>query len=201
MNLSMRFALHAALLAPLVFTACGGEGKPRQLPAGQADAELRKWWNAVSPSTTGDPRQRRAWQMKLTTWLASEWPPTPQTIWSRYAYGLDVTMDGAAGVSAPFARMECRAGHDPNRVLIPMDGRVKAVATHPVRPHGGWRYTLEDEKRVLDLALALTSAPPAEARGTLGLVSYYQSWRLGSAEIAAMVEPRHRAFFAWLAKQ
>lgn len=196
---SMRRILATAILAAFVLTACGGEGRPRKVRAGDAEVELRKWWSASVPAAGGTGR--RDWQMAFTTWLPSEWPPTPQTIWSRYTYGLDVTMDGASGVSAPFARMERHAGNDPDRVLIPMEQRIKAVATHPVRPHGGWRYTLDDEKRILDLALGLISAPPEEGRGTLGLVSYYQSWRLGNAEIAAMVEPRHRAFFAWLAKQ
>ena len=48
------------------------------------------------------------------------------------------------------------------------------------------------------LALALTGAPPPETSGAPGLNSYYQSWRLGSAEIATHVQPRHRAFFDWL---
>lgn len=204
MSLPLRRIIAAVfVIAPLVLTACGGDGRPRRVAASGADEELRKWWNASVSAAAGDaPRgDRRDWQLAFTTWLPNEWPPTPQTIWTRYAYGLDVTMDGASGVSMPFARMECRAGNDPSRVLFPMDGRIKAIATHPVRPHGGWRYSLDDEKRILDLALGLTSTPPPQARGTLGLISYYQSWRLGNAEIAAMVETRHRAFFAWLAKQ
>ena len=113
--------------------------------------------------------------MKLTTWLPSQWPPTPQTVWTRYAYGLDVTLDGSAGVSAPFARIERHTGEDRDQTLIPMERKLRKVATHPVRPHDGWNYTLEDEKRLFAMALALTAAPPAEARGTLGLASYYKS--------------------------
>src|SRR4030095_10685587 len=94
-----------------------------------------------------------------TTCLQSECPPTSRTVWTRYAYGLDVTLDGAAGVSAPFARIERRAGDDPNRVIVPMSQHVKAIDTHPVRPHGGWNYTLEDEQKILRQVLELTSAP------------------------------------------
>ena len=82
-----------------------------------------------------------------------------------------------------------------------MSAKIEAITTHPVRPHGGWNYTLEDEKRILSQALALISAAPPDARDTQALISYYKSWRLGSAEIAALVEPRHRAFFAWLGRQ
>lgn len=192
-----------AVFVGLILHACAANPAPRTLRAAAVDEALCELWIAARPGYREDtPREKmREWQMKLTTWLPGEWPPTPQTVWTRYAYGLDVTLDGSAGVSAPFARLERRAGEDPNRVLTPMARSLKVIAIHPVRPHGGWNYTLADEKRVLAHALSLTAAPPAEARGALGLVSYYQAWRLGSAEIAAHVAPQHRAFFAWLDAQ
>ena len=190
-------------LASLALSACAQEAAPRTLRSDAADTALHELWLTALPAAAHDtpPKDRREWQMQLTTWLPSEWPPTPRTVWTRYAYGLDVTLDGIAGVSAPFARLERGSGDDPNRVLVPMARKVKAVATQPVRPHGGWNYTLDDEKRILAQALALTAALPPEARGTPGLIAYYKSWRLGHAEIAALVQPRHRAFFAWLASQ
>jgi hypothetical protein len=203
MSQSVRPALLAVLLAPLVFTACGGEGKPRKLPANEAEAAVHEYWRSVVPARgdTGPRSKAPDWQMHFTTWLPSEWPPTPQTVWSRYAYGLDVSHDGSCDVAAPIVRIERRTGEAKEVTLIPMATRLKVVGVHPVRPTPGWHYTLEDEKRVLAQALALTAAPPPEARGTLGLVSYYQSWRLSHAVIAGHVEARHRAFFAWLEKQ
>lgn len=80
-----------------------------------------------------------------------------------------------------------------------MAAKLKVIAVHPVRPHGGWRYTLDDEKRILTMALSLTGAPAPDARGDGGLKSYFRSWRLGNAYIVARgVEPKHRAFFDWL---
>src|SRR4030095_15742020 len=162
-------------------------------------AALQEFGSNALPATPKNASRKdvRNWQMKLTTWLPSEWPPTTGTVWTRYAYGLDVTLDGAAGVSAPFARIERRAGDDPNRLIVPMSQHVKAIDIHPVRPHGGWNYTLEDEQKVLRQVLELTSA----ASDTKQIAAYYHAWRLGSAEIAAHVSSRHKAFFDWLKAQ
>ena len=85
--------------------------------------------------------------------------------------------------------------------VTPMAKSVASVATHGVRPHAGWKYTAEDERRILTMAFALRSAPPDDARADLGFRSYYSSWLLGNAEIAAMIEPAHAAFFKWLRKK
>lgn len=166
----------------------------------ERDAVIESQWLEVLRNTPDDKpaRMKREWKMLLTTWLPGEWPPTPQTVWTRYAYGLDVSMDGASDVSAPFARIERQTGDVSREAVTPMAAKLKVIAVHPVRPHGGWRYTLDDEKRILTMALSLTGAPAPDARGDGGLKSYFQSWRLGNAEIAAHVEPKHRAFFDWL---
>lgn len=179
-----------------------GKEVPRVIALKDSQAEVRQLFqNAVDESPKVGEKGKREWLLTFTTWLPNEWPPTPKTIWTRYAYGLDVALDGASGVSEPVARLERGVG-DPKQVtLVSMAGRLNRIGTHPVRPHGGWRYTLEDEQRVLQHALALTSEPTIDARGTIGLISYFQSWRLGSAEIAAHVAHKHKAFFAWLGRQ
>jgi hypothetical protein len=190
----------AMIAVGTLLTLCVRAAKPEPRTVRQEDVDgaLRELWLSVAPTASGPSRNgSRDWQMKQTTWLPNEWPPTPQTVWTRYAYGLDVTLDGSAGVSAPFARVERRAGSDGTSVIIPMERRLKSVATHPVRPHGGWNYTLEDEKRIPTRVLALASAPS----DTKQIAVYYQSWRLGSTEIAAQVAPRHRKFFDWLKEQ
>ena len=174
--------------------------QPRTVGSQERDGVLQALWSDVLRHTPDDKpaRMKREWKMLLTTWLPNQWPPTPQTIWTRYAYGLDISMDGASDVSAPFARIERPVGEDSREIITPMAAKLKVIAVHPVRPHGGWRYTLDDEKRILTMALSLTAAPPADARGAVGMKSYFQSWRLGNAEIAAHVEPKHREFFGWL---
>jgi hypothetical protein len=173
-------------------TLCVKAAKPasRTVRADQVDSELHQLWR-------GTRKNGRDWRMKQTTWLPSEWPPSPGIVWTRYAYGLDVTLDGSAGVSAPFARVERMAGNDASCVISPMEQNVKSFATHPVRPHGGWNYTLAEETEILSQVLKLESVPS----DTRKIAKYYQSWRLGSAEIAAHVASRHRAFFDWLKSQ
>jgi hypothetical protein len=203
MHLNLRVALVAIAAIAVVtsLTLCARGAKPDARTVRTADVEdaLHELWINVVPATPKNASRKevRDWQMKLTTWLPNEWPPTSKTVWTRYAYGLDVSLDGVAGVSAPFARIERRAGEDPNCTVIPMERRIKAIDTHPVRPHGGWNYTLEDEKKILARVLALTSTPS----DTRQISAYYQSWRLGSAEIASQVVPRHRQFFDWLKAQ
>ncbi len=173
---------------------------PQSVSPKQTDSVLDSLWMEALRNTPDDKpaRMKREWKMLRTTWLPSEWPPTSRTTWTRYAYGLDMSLDGSSDVSAPFARIERHVGDESREIVTPMAAKLKVIAVHPVRPHGGWRYTLEDEKRMLTLALSLTAAPPPEARGAIGMKSYFQSWRLGNAEIAAHVEPAHRAFFDWL---
>lgn len=188
------------ILSLFMLVQCTAEEKPLTIRENELDEELGRLWKSVVPATgpKGPRSKTPEWQMKLTTWLPSEWPPRGGTVWTRYAYGLDVSMDGASDVSAPFARVERRRGAGGKLTIIPMATKLKVIAVHPVRPHGGWRYTLEDEKRMLTMALALTGAPPSDSRGGIGIKSYFQSWRLGNAEIAAHVQGRHRAFFNWL---
>ena len=180
-----------------------GERSSQTMRTADLEAALKTLWRETAHEVTKEtPRgSARDWIMQQTTWLPSEWPPTPGTVWTRYVYGLDVALDGVAGVSAPIARVERKTGEDPNRILIPMARRLKVVAARPVRPKGGWRYTGDDEKRVLAQVLSLTQAQPAEAKDALGLVAYYRSWKLGNEEITAEVAARHREFFAWLARR
>jgi hypothetical protein len=203
MHLNLRLALLAIAAVAVVtsLTLCARAAKPdaRTVRTTDVDAALQELWINAVPTTPKNASRKeiRNWQLKLTTWLPGEWPPTSKTVWTRYAYGLDVTLDGVAGVSAPFARIERRVGEDSNCIVIPMEQQIKAIDTHPVRPHGGWNYTLEDEKKILARVLALTSMPS----DTKQISAYYQSWRLGSAEIASRVASRHRQFFEWLKAQ
>ena len=181
----------------------GAESTARGVSLKDGETAIRKLFEqAVAASSEAAPRPAPPqWQLTYTTWLPNEWPPSPQTTWSRYAYGLDVALDGACDVSAPIARLE-RSAADPRRyLLVPMARTITRIGTHAVRPRGGWNYTLEDEQWVLNHAFALTGLPPAGARGSIGLVSYFQSWKLGNTEIATHVSPQHRAFFKWLKKQ
>ncbi|MBX7209580.1 MAG: hypothetical protein K1X78_14785 [Verrucomicrobiaceae bacterium] len=168
--------------------------------AKETEEALKAMWDQVLTATPDDKpaKRKRQWQMQLTTWLPEEWPPSRRTTWVRYAWGIDVSMDGSSDVSAPFARIECRGGDVAHQSLTQTATRLKVVAVHPVRPHGGWRYTLEDEKHMVDQVLALRTAPPADSRSGIGIKSYFQSWKLGHEEIAAQVENQHRAFFDWL---
>ena len=194
------YVIHA-FMAPLA----AGESEPRMVPRQESEEVIKAWFLDALKSSPKDmgsrPLHRVQWMLSYTTWLPSEWPPSPQTVWTRYAYALDVALDGVSGVSAPFARMERRPGGGEKVAVVSMAEKLKRIATHPVRPHGGWRYTLEDERRILDTALALTRELPQGARATQDLVSYFRSWRLGSAEIAAHVTPQHQAFFDWLERQ
>jgi hypothetical protein len=193
-------SLVAATVGSLAVALNAAEPKPQTLRPADTERVLASLWRDVVGATPDDKpaRMKREWKMILTTWLPDQWPPTSRAVWSRYAYGLDISMDGASDVSAPFARIERRTGANAVETVTPLANRLKVIAVHPVRPHGGWRYTLDDEKRMLQMVLSLTKEPPADARGGIGLKSYFQSWRLGSAEIAKHVEPRHRAFFEWL---
>lgn len=204
-HLSMAAVLAALAVIATLFVACGraADAERREVPPAASDAALRELFKravavAAPDARTGKPRD---WQLALTTWLPSEWPPTPQTVWTRYAYGLDVTLDGVSGVSAPLARLERPPGNARNWTLIAMANKLTIIGNHAVRPVGGWRYTKEDEDRVLAHALALTGVPTPKEPATRELAAYFKSWRLGSTEITTHVAPRHRTFLAWLEKQ
>ncbi len=195
----------AALGGGCALFACAkpADEAPRTLPLAEAETAMKQRLPELLATSAAGKASSKApeWIHAVTTWLPSEWPPTPRTVWSRYAYALDVSMDGVSGVSAPYARVERAAGDAKVGTLIPMGKKLERIGRHPVRPHAGWKYTLEDERRMLDFALALDKLPPADSRSGIGLVSYYQSWRLGHAEIAEHLRARHQAFFEWLEKQ
>jgi hypothetical protein len=183
--------------------ARAAEAERRTVTPAASDAALREIFKNAVASASPDPRtgKPRDWLFALTTWLPNEWPPSPKTVWTRYAYGLDVTLDGVSGVAAPLARLERPSGEANSWTLVPMSTKLTLIGSHAVRPVGGWRYTKDDEQRVLTRALVLTGEPPPKTPATLELISYFKSWRLGNAEIAAHVAPQHRTFFAWLDKQ
>lgn len=191
------------LLALVLATGCQRPADQPFHPASpdQCQSTLESLWSTALRNTPDDrqPRMKREWKITLTTWLPDQWPPGHNTRWTRYAYGLDVSLDGSSDVSAPFARIECIGGDASRQMVVPMDDRLKVIAVHPVRPHDGWRYTADDEKRMLATAMALRTSLPAGSRTGIGVKSYFESWRLGNAEIARHVSPRHSAFFSWLA--
>jgi hypothetical protein len=104
--------------------------------------------------------------------------------------GEDVTLDGVAGVSEPIARIEQQTGAPAACTFTPMSRKVKSVASHAVRPHGGWNYTPADEAEIFSEVLKLTTAPPDSKK----IAAYYHAWRLGSSEIAAQVANDRRSF-------
>lgn len=200
----MKNLLHSQALSLLgcvafVVPSCRGETRT-VIPLAAAEAEAAKLWSSALKATADDKpaRRKREWKMLQTTWLPEKWPPGERTVWTRYVYGLDVSMDGASDVSAPIARIERSSGDDARVTIVPMAAALKVIAVHPVRPHGGWKYTADDEKRMLAAAMAMRTAPPADSRTGIGVRSYFQSWRLGNAEIAAHIAGNHRAFFKWL---
>ena len=65
-----------------------------------------------------EPNKDISWQAAYTPLFASEWPPTPQTIWTRYAfaYGHDLSQPAlvdAQRVARPWARVEFHASAVP----------------------------------------------------------------------------------------
>ena len=193
-------SIFIAFLSLLGISSCRAEPKSPPISTSELSSRLDALWSAAVKATPNDKRARvkREWKMLQTTWLPGDWPPGTRTVWTRYVYGLDVSLDGASDVSAPIARIE-RSGSDDSKVtLVPMADSLKVIAVHPVRPHGGWKYTVEDEKRMLATAMAMRTAPPEDSRTGIGVRSYFQSWRLGNAEIAAHVAGNHKAFFKWL---
>ena len=195
-------SLHVVLLLGALVTALPACRAENRIPVSSSavDGELNKLWSAAVKATPIDKpaRMKREWKMLQTTWLPERWPPNGSTVWTRYAYGLDVSMDGSSDVSAPIARIE-RSGSDETKVtVVAMAASLKVIAVHPVRPYGGWKYTAEDEKRMLATAMAMRTAPPADSRTGIGVRSYFQSWRMGNVEIAAHVARDHKAFFKWL---
>lgn len=195
-------SLHVVLLLGALATVLPSCRAETRIPVSSSavDGELSKLWSAAVKATPIDKpaRMKREWKMLQTTWLPEKWPPGGSTVWTRYVYGLDVSMDGSSDVSAPIARIERSGGDDTKVTVVPMTSSLKLIAVHPVRPHGGWKYTAEDEKRMLATAMAMRTAPPPDSRTGIGVRSYFQSWRLGNAEIAAHVAGNHKAFFKWL---
>lgn len=193
-------SISIAIFCLFMMPSCRAEQRPPPIPVAELTSRLATLWSAALKATPIDKpaSKKREWKMLQTTWLPGKWPASSGTVWTRYVYGLDVSMDGASDVSAPIARIERSSSDESQVTVVPMATTLKVIAVHPVRPHGGWKYTAEDEKQMLAIAMAMRTAPPADSRTGIGVRSYFQSWRLGNAEIAAHVAGNHKAFFKWM---
>jgi hypothetical protein len=165
--------------------------------ATEARQRLETLWRSLD--TVAPP----FWSSTTTPPFPGQWPPTPATTWTRYAYayGLDPQLADGAKIARPWARLDLAAGSDRVRVVL-LSRKLEAIGTQGVAPLDATSLkALDTQEAVAARCLQLGGPPPASHPETAELVAFYRTWLRFNGVIAEAIAPSHAAFLGWLEAQ
>lgn len=164
---------------------------PAIISATDAAARTEAVWSGLAKS------QGLLWQWRLTPYLPSEWPPAPTTTWTRYAYGTgrDPQLADGERISAPWGRIDSRAGAA-TFTQLSKDVSPKAIqGTGPVRPEDA--APLRSSEAVNARVTTLTGLPDAGLPETRETQAFYRAWFALNGVVADEIG-LPSAFKAWV---
>jgi hypothetical protein len=197
--LGLFFGLQAITAALASETKVRQMPTPSSVPLEEAPQHLNALWAQL------DQGSGITWSAIYSPLFPSEWPPTPKTIWTRYAfaYGREFpnpTLADAERVSRPWARLELHpspTGH--TATIVPLQSKLEAWEIQGVQPLDQEAFeTLKKEALVSDYCLRLTTLPDPDASETAAMRAFYRTWLKYNGAIASEISPHHTNFIAWL---
>jgi hypothetical protein len=201
--LGLFFGVQAVLPAPALnaATSAPAETEVSYMPASSVSPEeapnrLDALWRQL------DQGGEIMWNPAYSPLFPSEWPPTPGTVWTRYAfaYGRDFNLIDAQQVSRFWARVEFHptpTGHTAS--VVPMQGKLEAWEVQGVQPLEATESgVLGKEALVSAYCLRLTSLPAPQSNETTGMRDFYRAWLKYNGAIAREITPRYPDFVNWV---
>lgn len=165
----------------------------------QLPAKLEEIW--ASRTKSGDVNGRPTfWNPAYSPYMAGEWPPTPTTTWTRYAYayGQDPGLSDGLRVAYPWAKVERVAGASTATIIVLGDS-IDPYSTQGVRPADPATIAaLNSQPSVESYVFGLTGLPDPMAPETILMANFYRSWRANHGAIAKELVPLHADFWVWV---
>jgi hypothetical protein len=153
------------------------------------------------PNTLGkDPTALWTWTLATTPALPNTWPPTSDTVWTRYAYAhaREFQLADAVRVAKPWATVTLRsAGKD--AALTQLANALEPISVQGIAPLTREQMAaLQHNDVAQEHALSLTTLPDLSLPDGQNLKAFYQLWLRTNGTIARHVRPAHETFFRWL---
>jgi hypothetical protein len=171
------------------------------VPTAAAEQQLQALWNQLDKGAAPTDKLPITWQPAYSALFPSEWPPTPSTIWVRYAYaqGSDLeNLRDAVRISAPWARLELR-GNLGMVTIVPLSAKLEPASTQGVQPlDEAAQVVLAKEAAVSAYCLQLTASPQPNSLQAANMRAFYRAWLKYNRALVDLIHSNHTGFLAWV---
>jgi hypothetical protein len=170
------------------------------VPTAEVEQQLQGLWNRLDKGSPPANKLPVAWSPTYSVLFPSEWPPTPNMIWIRYAYaqGIDMELVDGMRVAAPWARLEQRGSLD-TVTIIPLSTHLEPMTVQGSGPIDARTQGVLTRGGVISAAcLKLTALPQPNDPATLEMRAYYRTWMQYNGGLVAFIRKNHEKFLAWV---
>lgn len=138
------------------------------------------------------------WEETESPQFPNEWPPTAETVWTRYtfAYGSTPALMDGVYVTAPLSKTEWRDGVPTTFILS--DARTDAGTQGIVPLDDATLALLEKGETISSFVLTLTALPDLSTSDAQQMLAYYNAWFLHHGTFFNMIRDNHTAFIDWI---
>jgi hypothetical protein len=160
---------------------------------------LAIWLAACTATTTPTPQLPIMWRTTQSPVFPSEWPPTTETVWTRYTFAYGSSPSGLSDgmyVTRPLTRTEVqRDGSAGQSTTLSTD--LESVGIQGVSPlDAAASAVLKKGPQIQAQVLQLTTLPGETA--AVELREFYRTWIKLNGRFAAQIRAEHAKFFAWI---
>jgi hypothetical protein len=195
--------LAACSLNPLIVSESASIQAPIDVPINELTPRLEAMWDTLDQGEAPPDILPVLWRAAYSPLFPTEWPPTPSTVWVRYAYayGQDVNLADGARVARPWARAELRGGSS-TAAIVPLSPKLEPFEIQGVSPLDAETSALFDKgEQVSTYCLGLQALPNLNTSEAATMRTFYQAWLNYHGAIASVIKPSHAVFFEWIESQ
>jgi len=170
------------------------------VPTAGVEQQFQELWDRLDKGSPPANKPPVLWNPAYSALFPNEWPPTPATIWVRYAYaqGRDMNLSDGVRVAAPWARLELR-GSPATVTIVPLSASLEPVTIQGVTPiDAATQAVLAKGDDVSAYCLQLTALPPPNSPPAAEMRAFYQTWLKYNGALVKLIQPSHEKFLAWL---
>ncbi len=170
------------------------------VPTAAVEQQLKELWDRLDQGTPPANKLPISWSPAYSALFPTEWPPTPTTVWVRYAYaqGRDMDLSDGVRVAAPWAKLELRGGSSTVNI-IPLKASLEPDTTQGVSPvDAATQAVLAKGDEVSAYCLQLTDLPQPNSQPAADMRTFYQTWLKYNGALVELIKPNHEKFLAWL---
>lgn len=195
------------LLACLAVSSCNFNPSVRPaaitpVSTAMVEQQLQELWDRLDQGSAPTNKPSIVWSVAYSALFPLEWPPTPATIWIRYAYaqGMDLDLHDGVRVAAPWARLELRGSAD-EVTIVPLSVKLKPVTIQGVQPiDAATQDVLAKGAEVSAYCLQLTALPQPDSPQNVDMRAFYRTWLRYNGALVELIRPNHEKFLIWLNK-